>query len=178
MEKYYTKDGKRWTGGSIVHKGHRIFNPKPATLIAAGYEEHEEQPYTPTLAEVKARKIAEIDRYDTSEAVNSFTLDGQTVWLDYDMRQRMRTKIEAALRDGSDTATLWLGTACFELPCDIATNLIWLVEKYAAACYDVTASHKAAVEALTDIAAVEAYDYTQGYPEKLNISTTSEQSAS
>lgn len=172
MERYYTKDGKRWQGGSIVFNKRRIFNPTHERLISAGYEAHEVQPYVPTLDEVKTRKIAEIDRYDKSTAVNGFVLNGATVWLDYNMRQRMRTKIEAALRDGNNTATLWFGTVCFELPCDLATNLIWLVEKYAAACYDVTASHKAAVEALDSLEAVNAYDFTTGYPPKPNLSTT------
>lgn len=170
--KYYTKDGKRWPGGSIVLDGRRVFNPSHEQLIAASYEAHEVQPYSPTLDEVKAQKIAEIEGYDTSTAVNGFVLNGATVWLEWEMRQRARTKIEAAQKAGKETVTLWFGTVCFELSCELATQLIWMVEDYAGACYDVTASHKAAVNTLDTIDAVEGYDYTTGYPEKLNISTT------
>lgn len=103
--------------------------------------------------------------------MNGFILNGATVWLDYNMRQRTRTKIESAQKAGKATVTLWFGTVCFELPCELATQLIWLVEDYASECYDVTAAHKAAVEALDSSAAVNAYDHTQGYPDRPRLST-------
>lgn len=172
MSKYWTdENGRRWLGGSIEADGRRIFNPTDEQLVAAGYTEHEVQPYVPTLADVMARKLAEIDAYNTSEAVDSFILNGASVWLDYDMRNRTRTKIKSAELAGKERVTLWFGTIRFELPCALATQLIWMVEDYASECYDVTAAHKAAVEALDSIEAVEAYDYTQGYPEKLTINT-------
>lgn len=174
MGKYWIKDEKRWYGGCIALDGRTVFNPTEAQLIAAGYEEEEEKPYVPTLEEVKARKITEIDAYDTSTAVNGFILNGATVWLDWNMRQRTRTKIEAAQKTGKATVTLWFGTVCFELPCELATQLIWLVEGYASECYDVTAAHKAAVEMLESVEAVETYDHTAGYPERPTINTQSE----
>lgn len=171
MNRYYTKDGKRWFGDSIIVDDRRVFNPTEEQLIAAGYEPHDVEPYMPTLEEVKVRKIAEIDAYDTSDAVNSFVLNGASVWLDWEMRQRARTKIEATQKAGKPNVTLWFGTVHFELPCELATQLIWLVEDYAGDCYDVTASHKAAIDAMTDKEAVEGYDFTKGYPDKLEICT-------
>jgi hypothetical protein len=41
------------------------------------------------------------------------------------------------------------------------------LEVYASRCFDTTAAHKAAVMKLTSVEAVLAYDFTQGYPDKL-----------
>ena len=43
------------------------------------------------------------------------------------------------------------------------------LELYALECYNKTAEHKVAVEALTSLEAVENYDYTTSYPTKLNF---------
>lgn len=64
--RYWTKDGVRWSGKSIVHDGWKIFNPSDEQLIAAGYELHEVEPYVPMLDDVKMHKLAEIAAYDTS----------------------------------------------------------------------------------------------------------------
>ena len=41
---------------------------------------------------------------------------------------------------------------------------------YALECFNVTASHKAAVSELTIIEEVEAYDFKAGYPKMLEMS--------
>lgn len=43
------------------------------------------------------------------------------------------------------------------------------LELYASACYNKTAEHLSAVNALTDLADVLAYDYTAGYPQQLSF---------
>ena len=43
------------------------------------------------------------------------------------------------------------------------------LELYALECYNVTAAHKADIEALTTVEEVVAYDYESDYPEKLNF---------
>lgn len=175
MNRYYTKDGKQWYGGKITLNGRTVFNPSHEQLVAAGYEVKETQPYVPTLDEVKAQKIAEIDRYDTSEAVNGFELDGMTMWLDFDTRQRIRSRLPVEKSAGRETTTLWYGTVPVPLPITLAEQLLDSIELYATDCYDVTAAHKAAVQALASIEEVEAYDHTTGYPERLIITTTAEE---
>ena len=49
--------------------------------------------------------------------------------------------------------------------------MINAVENYAGQCQKVTEGHRAAVNALATIAEVEAYDYTTGYPKKINFDT-------
>lgn len=163
--------GRIWAGGSIIIGDRRVFNPSREQLIAAGYTEHEAQQNTPTIEEVRQQKIAEIEAYDTSEAVNSFILDGMAMWLPFELREKIRTRLPVEKDAGRDTTTLWYGTTPVELPIELAGKLLDRIELYAADCYDVTARHKADIEALDSIEAIEVYDYTAGYPEKPEIST-------
>ena len=45
------------------------------------------------------------------------------------------------------------------------------IEIYACKCYDITAAHKAAVQAMTDFKDILSYDFKVGYPEKLSFTT-------
>lgn len=121
------------------------------------------------LATAKAQKIAEIEAYDASSAVNGFTLNGSLVWLDKATRVGLMNSTNIAKATGSATTTLWLGGARMVVPCDKAIQLLSALEMYALGCFNVTASHKAAVEAMTTLDEVLAYDYKQGYPEQLKM---------
>jgi len=171
-QKWIKTDGTRYDGRSIVVGDRRIFNPTDAQLTAAGYVIQDAQPYVPTLNEVKARKIAEIDAYDTSEAVNSFSLDGSIVWLDKATRVGLMNSLGCEKAAGREQTTLWLGTTPIQLNIDRAISLLSAVELYALECYNVTAAHKAAIEVADSIEAIQSYDHTTGYPERLDISTT------
>lgn len=121
------------------------------------------------LTAAKEQKIAEIDAYDQSEAVNGFTLNGAVVWLDKATRVGLMNSTNIAKASGSANTTLWLGGERMVVPCDKAIQLLSALEMYALGCFNVTASHKAAVEALTTLDEVLAYDYTKGYPEQLKM---------
>ncbi len=120
----------------------------------------------PALRKAIADKIAEIDAYDTSEAVNSFTMQGQAMWLDKAMRVGLANSTAIQEAAGIETTTLWYGTQCYNLPVASAKAMLATLELYALECYNTTARHKAAVSALEDIEAVKAYDHTAGYPPK------------
>ena len=121
------------------------------------------------LATAKAQKIAEIEAYDASSSVNGFTLNGSLVWLDKATRVGLMNSTNIAKATGSANTTLWLGGERMVVPCDKAIQLLSALEMYALGCFNVTASHKAAVEAMTTIDEVLAYDYKQGYPERLKM---------
>ena len=70
---------------------------------------------------------------------------------------------------GSETTTLWLGEVKLEVDCDKAIQLLSALEMYALECFNVTAAHKKAVSVLESIEDVLGYDYTSGYPDKLNM---------
>lgn len=122
------------------------------------------------------RKLDEITAYDKSPAVNGFTIDGYEMWLEYDERVRIITRIESEESEGRTDTTLWKGTMCFAMPIALARTLIRKLEVYAADCFDNTARHKAAVEALMESAenadAIENFDITEGYPAKPQFFTT------
>lgn len=121
------------------------------------------------LATAKAQKLAEIDAYDTSSAVNGFILNGKRVWLDFELRDRVYQGNERLQRIGRTDTTLWLGKQCYNLSIEQAQNIISHIEAYAKDCYNVTASHKKAVSELNSIEEVEKYDITAGYPAQLKM---------
>lgn len=127
--------------------------------------------YTPpvparTLEVAKIEKTAQITAYDTSEAVNSFTLDGDTMWINRDDRVSTMNSTTILKTAGVETVTQWYYGKKYTLPCDTLIQMLSALEVYALQCYNVTEEHKAAVNALTTIEEVDAYDYTIGYPQR------------
>lgn len=122
-----------------------------------------------TIEEAKEILLAEIDAYDTSSAVNGFYLNGERVWLDFELRDRVYQGNERLQRIGRADTTLWLGKQCYNLSIEQAQNIISHIEAYAKDCYNVTAAHKKAVSELTSIEEVEKYDITAGYPAQLKM---------
>ena len=121
------------------------------------------------LKAAKKAVVAEIDAYDQSPAVNGFTLNGSLVWLDKATRVGLMNSTNIAKATGSANTTLWLGGERMVVPCDKAIQLLSALEMYALGCFNVTASHKAAVESMTTLDDVLAYDYTKDYPERLKM---------
>lgn len=141
---------------------------------AGSFEEADSIP-DPELQEAIAAKLQAIADYDTSTAVNSFTLNGADVCL---TRRHVwmlmnSTTIEKAA--GNETTTLWFAIGGVEteivVACDAAIQMLSALKMYALECYNRTAQHKAAVAKLTTKEEVEAYDFTTGYPEKLTFDT-------
>lgn len=168
---------KRWikngvfASDTIELNGCVVCNPNDEQLMLAGYKEYvEPEPTVEELLEqAKAQKIAEIDAYDTSPAVNGFILNGERVWLDFELRDRVYQGNERLQRIGRTDTTLWLGKQCYNLSIEQAQNIISHIEAYAKDCYNVTAAHKKAVSELTTIEEVEKYDITAGYPAQLKM---------
>jgi hypothetical protein len=122
------------------------------------------------LEQAKVEKIAEITAYDTSDKVNGFMLNGLLVWLDKATRVGLMNSTTIAKAAGQQTTTLWLGGLKLVVDCDKAIQLLSALEMYALECFNVTASHKAAVSKLKSIEEVEAYDYKTDYPKMLEMS--------
>ena len=121
------------------------------------------------LTAAKEQKIAEIDAYDASPAVNGFVLNGSLVWLDKATRVGLMNSTNIAKATGSANTTLWLGGERMVVPCDKAIQLLSALEMYAIGCFNVTAAHKATVEAMKTLDEVLTYDYSKGYPEQLRM---------
>ena len=152
----------------IVRKdGMQTINPSEAQILADGWEIYKRPIYTPTLEDVKRSKVDEILAYDSSEAVNEFTIGGQSVWLDKATRAGLLLRFEAESKVGREQTTLWNNGQSYTLPLADAMQMMIALELYASECYDNTQMHLANVQKLDTIEAVEAYDYTIGYPNKL-----------
>lgn len=122
------------------------------------------------LKQAKVDKIAEITAYDTSSSVNGFVLNGLLVWLDKATRVGLMNSTTIAKAAGQETTSLWLGGLKLVVDCDKAIQLLSALEMYALECFNVTASHKAAVNELKSIEEVKVYDYKTGYPKMLEMS--------
>lgn len=121
------------------------------------------------LQKLKDQIIAELDRYDKSEAVNDFTLNGQHLWLDKGTRNGLKLRFDAQRSMGQTDTTLWYGVTPFALNIDNAVAMLQMLEVYASESFDRTAQHTANILALSTIEEVFNYDYTQGYPAKLAL---------
>ena len=121
------------------------------------------------IAELKKLKNDEITKYDTSSNVNVFSLNGVDVWLDRDTRVSLMNSTTIAKNMGQENTILWLGTVKITVKCDQAIQLLSALEMYALSCFNKTAEHKKNVEALSTINEIVSYDYTVGYPEKLDL---------
>lgn len=176
MKTYYNSTTEEWynEGQSItrrIENGVFMGIPTVEQLTEWGFTEYVEP--TPTaeqlLTKAKIEKIKQIEAYDKSDSVNEFYYNEIPMWLDKATRDGLHLRLLAEQAAGKENTTLWFETQSFEIPIANAFQLLYAIEVYASACYDKTAAHKAAVEALGSVEAVNAYDYTIGYPEKLNI---------
>jgi hypothetical protein len=151
----------------------RYLSPSEDIILQAGYHlvVEPEPTQEELLEQAKMEKIAEIERYDRSDAVNLFYLAGQPMWLDARTRQTLRISIDSYVAMGKETVTKWFGGNQFTFPTNVWLQMLNALEVYAAEALNVTESHKADVMALDSIEDVEAYDITAGYPEKLNLTT-------
>lgn len=147
----------------------------PDNLVVIPYstyiiESNKEKYKGMTVEEAKEKLVAEITDYDTSSSVNGFMLNGVLEWLDKATRVGLMNSTNIAKAAGQKTTTLWLGGVKLVVDCDKAIQLLSALEMYALECFNVTASHKAAVGWLMSIEEVEAYDYKAGYPKMLEMS--------
>lgn len=149
----------------------QTFNPTDEMLFADGWEIYVIPELTPEqiLNNAKADKKNEILSHDSSNAVNEFYIQGMPVWLDKATRAGLKLRFDAEVAMGKTETTLWYGNMQFPLSLDMALQMLYAIEVYASACYDNTQAHLANIDNLETLDAVLEYDYTVGYPEKLNF---------
>ena len=135
-----------------------------------GYEK-EEIPED-KLKEAIEAKVVEIKEYDNSEAVNSFSLNGMSAWINREDRIGTRRAIELDVANGLPESEIWLNGLKMVVNCQLALKLLDAVGHYAYQAYNVTQTHLFNVKGLKSVEEVEKYDYTTNYPPKLNLKTT------
>lgn len=125
--------------------------------------------YEYDIEEVRKMKISEIQMFDKSADVNSFKIEGESVWLDKSTRVGLFNSISIEKNAGKSDTVLWYDAIKYIIPISDALAMLNALELYALNCYNVTQSHIAAVRSLQTIEEIENYDYTIGYPEKLSF---------
>ncbi len=123
------------------------------------------------LALAKGKKDGDITAFDNSANVNSFIIGGLPMWLGWELRARLKSSLEAIEAAGGTEMTKSFCGIDYTFSVEQWHAMINAVENYAGQCQKVTEGHRAAVNALATIADVEAYDYTTGYPPKINFDT-------
>lgn len=125
--------------------------------------------YKYDIEDVRKIKVSEIQQFDKSRDVNSFEFAGVEAWLDKSTRVGLFNSINIEEKAGMTNTALWLCGEKHIIHIPDALVMLNAIELYAINCYNVTQSHIAAVNALTSIEEIEAYDFKTGYPSKLNF---------
>lgn len=162
--------GKELYLGYIYYKNGVLLEPSELDTIDNYTEQYlvDASKYY-TFKETRELTAKRIKRYDSSEEVNSFVINGMKIWLDKATRVGLQLRFDSEKSIGKQETTLWFGEISFTIPIDIAVGMLQQLELYASECYDVTQKHLAAINKLGDITAIRNYDYKSGYPAKLEF---------
>lgn len=119
-----------------------------------------------SLEDAKAVALAGLYAYDSSDEVNTCSVNGVNLWLDKSSRALFRMQAQDSADDAEFTLYGFDGSSV-TLTCVQLKALLSTLESYAMATYGVTRHHETVIKALKDVAAVQSYDFTNGYPEPL-----------
>ena len=145
--------------GEIVYKEHYVENDTTITIS-----------WVEDLDATRRYVLHKIAEFDTSDAVNSFTLGNVETWLNRDDRVCLMHSLEVSQLKGETTYGLCVeGVGVVTLPILTIKSMLDEIEYYAIQCYKRTFEHKEAVGALTTCTELVNYDYTEGYPQKLHF---------
>lgn len=174
MIKFTEKEIYSTEGLYINRIGTNIYFKRANRLPSDMKEMFKEVSELPTdeLSAAKAAKTFEIDSYDESEAVNQFYVNGIPMWYLASKRATIRNLVESTIRTGGPKVTLWTEKepiVPLVVDCEKALIMLAQLEVYAGDCLAVTQNHKSQVLSLQTKEEIEAFDYTTGYPEKLNF---------
>lgn len=122
------------------------------------------------LRRIKDIIIDKITKYDVSENVNLFYLQGNPMWLNDIKRTSLIKSTNIRKSQGAITTVLWDDdNNKYDIPVDMALNMLNTLEMYALDCYNITAQHKKNISEMDSIEDVLNYDYMAGYPKILHL---------
>lgn len=154
-----------YTLSKLLDTATRVPNAAELLDIARGFNFGEDQ----ILKWLKERMVKAVERFDSSNEVNEFTINGIPVWLDKNTRTGLQLRFASELALGKTQTTLWYGKLNFTLELSQAQTMLHLIEEYASRCYDHTQSILVNLDSLNTIDEVVLFDYKTGYPEKLSF---------
>ena len=137
--------------------------------ITEDYQWHTETLDKMKLDQAKLTKTREIKEYNSSSNVDGFLLNGEKHWLTLDERKAAELSTKAHITLGHETTEQCMGGVFYTIPCESLIYMLAELEIYALECLNHAKRQEAEVMAMTDIASVENYDVTKGYPEMLRF---------
>ncbi len=166
MKKYYKNGNLVDRPTSLFHKGINYIPPTDEILIDAGYIIKENEL---TFEDVLEQVVNNINEYNVSENVDRFYVNDMPMWLNRELRNSLMSRFNAEKSKGIEITNIWYEGMNIVLPVDNAIEMLSELEIYASQCFDNTHRHLFNVNNLTTIDELQNYDYTLGYPEKLNF---------
>lgn len=174
-KRYYNSTTKEWytEGNSLTRRVNgALFSGVPSVeqLTDWGFVEWVEPEPTPeqALAIAKSNKIAQLEAYNDSDEINNFTVvignDSFTDWLTPNQRANYKNSIDSAELLNMQVVKPVINGIELELNLTVAKTALARIQIYADRCFGVTEKHRAAINALNTIAAVDNYNFKTGYP--------------
>ena len=174
-KRYYNSTTKEWytEGNSLTRRVNgALFSGVPSVeqLTDWGFVEWVEPEPTPEqeLAIAKSNKIAQLEAYNDSDEINGFTVvignDSFTDWLTPSQRANYKNSIDSAELLNMQVVKPVINGIEVPLNLTVAKTALAKIQIYADRCFGVTEKHRAAINALNTIAAVDNYNFKTGYP--------------
>ena len=151
---------------SLIFNDKTYVPPTDEILLEYGYTIED---YVPTFDDVLSEKISLIEEYNISKNVDEFYINDMPMWLNRELRNSLMSRFNAEKTIGVEITNIWYEGMNFVLPVDNAILMLLKLEIYASQCFDNTHKHLYNINQLKTIDELQNYDYTTGYPEKLNF---------
>lgn len=119
------------------------------------------------LALLKVKLKAKASLYGSSEEVDDFTIGGIHIWLNHDLRGKVKENLETSQQLGETETVLRFNGMAFPMTVEQGWQMYYAVLAYARECWNTTEIHLSAIDALQTVDELLAYDYKSGYPQKL-----------
>lgn len=173
MKYYKIIDDKQvfFTGNVLYTEDATIINPSQKQMEAAGWSVYEapEPTEEELVQQAKSAKIRELMDYDSSSNVNEFSINSTPMWLSHDVRQQLKTSIDAHAALGIEQVTKIFDGREYTFTTAQWNQMLAALEVYASDALNTTERHKVAINNLTSVEDIENYDFTLNYPTKLEF---------
>lgn len=118
---------------------------------------------------VKNALIKKINEYASSDKVKSFSINGESTWLNKKDRTSLSYSLSLEKEAGNEFTTLWINNTPYVLKIEEAKQMLKEVELYAVACHNNTQNNISLILSAGSKSELGDFDITQGYPEQLNF---------
>lgn len=123
-----------------------------------------------TVEDSRNELLMKINEYNVSPNVDGFTINNAiNAWFTVQERLNYRQSVESAKRLGIEKLTFYVDSNELEVNTSDAEMMLDMLQLYADQCFIATKRHQIIANSLQTIEELDTYDYTDGYPQKLNF---------